>query len=83
VVLESCEGPAGIVQLPSRDDIDDADCVVSDESLELVWSGRASAVVGEDASGSGSSVSVFVQESRESLEGAVGGRSSKASCSSN
>jgi len=35
LVLEFCEGPAGILQLPSRDDLDVADSVVSDESLEL------------------------------------------------
>lgn len=80
---EFCEGPAGIVQLPSRDDLEAADLVVSDESLESVRIKGESTRVGEDASDSGSSVKVFVQESREPLERALDDRSSKANCSSN
>ena len=83
MVLEFCEGPAGIVQLPSRDDLDAADSVANDESLELARRGGTSNLVGEDTSDSGSSVRAFVQQSRETLGGAMGGRSAKASCSSN
>lgn len=81
--LEFCEGPAGIVQLPSVDGLEVIDSVASDESLELVRREGASTRVGEDTNDSGSSVRVFVQESREYLEGAVEGRSSKANCPSN
>ena len=73
------------MQLPSRDGLDDdaADSAVSVESRELVRREGKSTLVGEDPSDSGSSVRVFVEESSESLEGVVGGRSSKASCLSN
>lgn len=73
------------MQLPSRDDFEEdiADSTVKDESLELVKREGESVVVGEDTSDWVSSVRVFVEESRESLEGEAGGRSSRASCSSN
>jgi len=82
-MLALCVGPAGIIQLPSRDGLDDdaGDSVV--ESRESVRREGKSTLVGEDRSDSGSSVRVFEVESRESLERAVGCRSSKASCSSN
>lgn len=72
------------MQLPSRDEAEEdiADSTVKDESLELVKIEGESIVVGEDTSDWASSVSVFVGESKESLEGDVGGRSSRASCSS-
>jgi len=78
-------GPAGIIQLPSRDGLDEdaGDSVVSVESRESVRREGKSTLVGEDRSDSGSSIRVFEVESRESLERAVGCRSSKASCSSN
>lgn len=52
VVLEFCEGPAGIMQLPSRDGLDDVvDSTVSDESLEFVKREEGeSVVVGEENS---------------------------------
>lgn len=73
------------MQLPSRDGPceEDADSVVSDESPELARREGRSAPGREDSNCSGSSVRVLAQESRESSEGAVGGRSSSASCSSN
>lgn len=83
MVLEFCDEPAGIVQLPSRDDLDAAGSVVRDESLESLRREGGSTLVGEDTSRSGSSVKVFVKRSRASLGGAVGDRPSKASCSSN
>lgn len=78
-------GPATIMELPSRDAPgDDApDSTVSVESREFVRREGKSTAVGEDPSDSGSSVKVFVEESRESFEGVVGGRSSRASCLSN
>jgi len=78
-------GPATIMELPSRDAPgDDApDSTVSVESREFVMREGKSTAVGEDPSDSGSSVKVFVEESRESFEGVVGGRSSRASCLSN
>lgn len=82
VVLALCVGPAGIMQLPSRDVLDEeaADSAVSVDSREPVREGK-SIPFGEDPSDSGSSVRVIVEESSESLE--VGGRSSRASCLSN
>lgn len=77
-------GPAGIIQLPSRDVLGDgADSTVRLESRELGRREGKSTPVGEDPSDSGSSVKVCVEESREPLEGVVDGRSSRASCSSN
>jgi hypothetical protein len=85
VELEVCAGPAGIMQLPSGDGLegDAAESAVRLESLELVRREGKSTFVGEARSDSGSSVRVFVGESRESLERAAGGRWSRASCSSN
>lgn len=84
-VLALCVGPAGIIQLPSRDVLDDdaAGSAVSVGSWEVGMREGESTLVGEDPIDSGSSVRVFVEESRESSEGVVGGRSSRASCSSN
>jgi hypothetical protein len=78
-------GPAGMIQLPSRDGLPDdaADSTVSDESRELVRREGNSTLVGDNRSDSGSSVRVFERESRDSLEGVLGGRLSRASCSSN
>ena len=75
-------GPAGIIQLPSRDLLDEeaVDSAVNVDSREPVREGK-SIPVGEDPSDSGSSVRVLVEESSESLE--AGGRSSRASCLSN
>lgn len=52
MVLEFCEGPAGIMQLPSRDGPggDAADSTVRDESLEFVKKEGESIVVGEENS---------------------------------
>lgn len=74
-----------MMQLPSRDGLADdaADSAVSVESRELLKREGKSTLVGDDRSDSGSSVSVFEGESRESLEAAMGCISSKASCSSN
>lgn len=74
-----------MVQLPSRDvpDDDAADSAVSVESRELARREGKSTLVGEDPDDSGSSVRIFVEESREPSERIVGGRSSKASCLSN
>jgi len=85
VVLEFCEGPAGIMELPSRDGPggDAADSAVREEFLEFVKREGESVVVGEENSDRGSSVRVFTEESGECLEGALDGRSSRASCSSN
>ena len=80
VILEFCEGPAGVMKLLSRDGLDNdwADSTVSDESLEFVNTGGTSVIVGGGNSDSGSSVRVFTGSSREM----VGGRTSKASCPS-
>lgn len=74
-----------MIELPSRDvPGDDApDSAVSVESREFVRREGKSTLVGEDPSDSGSSVRVCMGESRESFEVVVGGRSSRASCSSN
>ena len=58
------------------------DSVVSVESRELVRREGNSTLVGDDRIDSGSSVRALEGEPRESLEGEVGDRSSKASCSS-
>lgn len=73
------------MQLPSPGDLngDVADSVVNDETLELMRREGKSTLVGEASRDSGSSVRAFGGESKESLEGEGGGRSSKASCSSN
>ena len=81
-MLSSRTGPAGMIQLPSRDGLAD-DSVVSVESRELLRREGKSILVGDDRSDSGSSVRVFEGDSNESLEGEMGGISSKASCSSN
>lgn len=85
MVLALRAGPAGIIELPSRDVLDDdaLDPPVSVESLEFVRREGKSTPIGEDPSDSGSSVRVFMGESREPFERAVGCRSSRASCSSN
>jgi len=85
VVLALRTGPAGMMQLPSRDCLADdvADSAVSVESRELLKRVGKSTLVGDDRNESGSSVSVLAGESGESLEAETGGISSKASCSSN
>jgi hypothetical protein len=85
VVLALRVGPARIIELPSGDVLgDDApDPAVSVESGEFVTREGKSTLVGEDPNDSGSSVRVFVEESRESFERVVSGGSSRASCLSN
>lgn len=75
-------GPAGIIQLPSRDLFDEeaVDSAVNVDSREPAREGKL-IPVGEDPSDSGSSVRVLEEESSESLE--AGDRSSRASCLSN
>jgi len=84
-MLASCIGPAGIIELPSRDVLDDdaPDSAVSVESREFVRREGKSTPVGEDPSDSGSSVNVFMGDSRGSFERVAGDKSSRASCSSN
>lgn len=74
-----------MIELPSRGSLGDGapDSAVSDESREFVRREGKSTFVGEDASDSGSSVRVFMEESRESFERVVWGVSSRASCWSN
>lgn len=73
------------MQLPSREGLEDdkVDSAVREESVEFANREGESSLVGEDRNGPDSSVSIFMEESRESLERAVDCRSSRASCSSN
>jgi hypothetical protein len=72
-----------MIQLPSRDCLDWDAMELRVESLELERREGKSVATGDDTNVPGSSASVLVEESRESSKGAVGCRSSKASCWSN